>query len=296
MASRNLSVTGAAVLVAVAVSLSACGGGARHSAATTSAMVRPQRILRAPGNLLAAAAPQQNDTMWVLAGSTRSRGLFQLDPSNGHMLGSISVSKAAQSVAQSSTGLLGLALGTNRTGALQILDSHTGKAIRTVSLPAPAREVVVGSDGTTFYVLTGWPSSASVSVVNSRSGRIGGAVPVPRGTVSVVPDVQQSTLYALQGNGLLSQIAIAGGKVKATFRVGDSGASLALSPDGTTLYALKDTDSAANIASVDVATESVRRALPAPSNAREILVSATGSQLYDVVGTAAYGNIQVFGA
>ena len=82
----------------------------------------------------------------------------------------------------------------------------------------------------------------------------------------------------------------------ARFSVGDLGRALALSPDGTTLYVLKGTAAVSNIAVVDIATESVRHVLPAPSHCLEVLVSASGSQLYEVVGTAGYGNIQVFSA
>ena len=57
---------------------------------------------------------------------------------------------------------------------------------------------------------------------------------------------------------------------------------------------LKGTGQIANVAVVDVATESVRRVLPAPSHCVEILVSPSGNQLYEVVGTQDYGNIQVF--
>ncbi|HUK72759.1 MAG TPA: hypothetical protein VLW50_29045 [Streptosporangiaceae bacterium] len=252
--------------------------------------------MAAPKNILAAAVPQPGGAMWVLAGSPTSRGLFELDPTSGQVFASISVSDAARSVAQAATGMLGLALGTYRTGALELLDGRTAKVIRTVPLSAPARDVVVGSDGTTFYVLTGWGSASSVTIVDSQRGQVRGTVPVPLEAVSIAPDVQQTTLYALQRDGRVSQISIADGKALATFVVGNSGQSLALSPDGLTLYALKDTDAAANIAAVDVATESVRRVLPAPSNCLELLVSASGSQLYEVVGTAGYGNIQVFAA
>ena len=119
---------------------------------------------------------------------------------------------------------------------------------------------------------------------------------MPLEAVSVAPDVQQTTLYVLQQDGRVSQISISDGKVTATFVVGDSGQSLALSPDGTALYVLKDTDAGANVAVVNVATESVRRVLPAPASCLEVLVSASGSQLYEVVGTAGYGNIQIFAA
>jgi hypothetical protein len=57
---------------------------------------------------------------------------------------------------------------------------------------------------------------------------------------------------------------------------------------------LKGSSSVANIAVVSVSTESIRHVLPAPRGCRQVLVSADGRQLYDVVGTASYGNIQVF--
>lgn len=154
--------------------------------------------------------------------------------------------------------------------------------------------MVAGSDGTTFYVLTGWATSSSVTIVNSGSGRVHGTVPVPLDTVSVAPDLQQSSLYVLQRDGYISEIDITGGEVTAKFVVGDSGQSLVLSPDGSTLYALKGTQSGANVATVSVAQESVRHVLPAPSHCLEVLVSASGARLYDVVGTAEYGNIQEF--
>lgn len=282
-------------LLAGALALSACGGGggSGDSTVANASTLMPKRIIRAPKDMLSAAEPQQNGTMWVLAGGPKTRGLLQLDPSTGQVLGSISVSGAAQSVAQTSTGLLGLGLATDRSGVLELLDSDTGKVKRTILLSGPAHEVVTGSDGSTLYVLTAWSSAASVTIVNSTTGRVRGTVPVPQGTVSVVPSIHQSMLYTLQRNGLLSQIGIAGGKIRANFKIGESGTSLALSSDGSTLYALKTVGTTANIAVVNLAAESVRRALPAPANCLQLLVAPNG-QLYDVVGTSAYGNIQVF--
>jgi DNA-binding beta-propeller fold protein YncE len=135
-----------------------------------------------------------------------------------------------------------------------------------------------------------------VTIVNSRNGKRVGSVPVPATTVSMAPDIQQTTLYVLQRNGLVDAISISSGQITARFRIGGVGRSIALSPDGSTLYVLKGTSQVPNVAVVDVRTESVRRVLPAPSNCRELLVSASGSQLYEVVGTSGYGNIQVFAA
>jgi sugar lactone lactonase YvrE len=201
-------------------------------------------------------------------------------------------------VAETSTGVIGLALGTNHSGALELL-SRTGKVTKRVPLPAPARQVVVGSDGTTFYVLSRTAATASVTIVGSRAGRVLGSVPMPSDAVSVVPDVHQTTLYALEGDGLVDQIDIAGGKVAARFKTAskdETAQSIALSPDGRTLYVLKTADGVSNIADVNVATEAVRKVRPAPGHCVGVLVSSSGGQLYELVGTARYGNIQVFAA
>ena len=282
-------------LMSAAGAMAGCGGSGTSAGAKPVAGTVPQRIVRAPKSMLAAAGPQPNGIMWALAGK-RSTGLFAMDSASGQVTGSVSVSSAARSVAESSAGVLGVALGTSRSGALKLLNGRTGKLLRTVPLPAPARQVVSGSDGTTFYVLTSWPTSASVTIVGSQSGKVEGTVPVPAGTVAAVPDVRQALLYVLERNGSISEISVSGGKVLARFSVGGLGRSLALSPDGGTLYVLKGTAAVANIAVVDAATESVRRVLPAPSHCVQVIVSASGSQLYEVVGTAGYGNIQVFPA
>jgi hypothetical protein len=39
----------------------------------------------------------------------------------------------------------------------------------------------------------------------------------------------------------------------------------------------------------------VQRVLPAAAHTQQVQVSATGTQLYDLVGTPEYGNIQVTG-
>lgn len=286
---------GMVIAALAAATLTACssGGGGPQARQTTAA--KPQQVFAAPKNLLGAAQPQPNGTLWALAGNAASKGLFSISLATGKGTGSISVSNAAQSVTESLSGTVGLALGTGQTGALELLNGSTGKPIRIVPLGAPARDVVVGSDGATFYVLNGNAKSASVTVVNSRNGDQQGTIPVPLDTVSVAPDATGSSLYALQPSGLVSQIAVAAGTIMTKFSVGSAARSVAVSPDGGTLYVLKNVGAAVdNVAEVNLATESVQRVLPAPANSMQVLVSADGSRLYQLVGTPSYGNIQVF--
>ncbi|HVB42320.1 MAG TPA: hypothetical protein VNF47_06370 [Streptosporangiaceae bacterium] len=284
-------------VAAAALAIAACGGSApAGSRAAATARLLPERIVRAPRNLVAIAQPQSNGIMWVLAGR-ESKGLYQIDSATNQVVGSVSVSRAVTSVAESSPGVLGLTLATNRSGAIEFLDGSTSRRIRTVPLPAPARDISVGSDGTTFYVLTSWATAASVSILNSQSGKVKGTVPVPADAVSVVPDNQQALLYVLGRDGEVTAVSISDGRIASKFRVGhESGISLTMSPDGSTLYVLKGTDQMANVAVVSVATQGVQRVLPAPSHCVEVLTSVSGGQLYEVAGTRGFGNIQVFAA
>ncbi len=291
-ARRTMAVTG---VTAAALALAACSTGNSTAKANGAAAVSmlPQHILRAPKSLLSATEPQANGAMWALAGPA-SAGLFEISSATGKIKTSFSVSNTARSVAEASNGTLALALGSDRSGALQLVSSSTRQVIKTVPLPAPARQVVVGSDGTTFYVLTSWGTTSSVTIVNGQTGRVRGTVPMPSDAVSVVPDNGQTSIYALERGGLVDQIGLAKGRILGKFKVGDTGESITLSPDGSTLYVLKEIGGIPNIAVVDVATEAVRKVLPAPANCVQVMVSPGGGLLYEVVGTARYGNIQIF--
>jgi len=286
-----IAVVALGVLLASGLGLAACGRSpAAHPAATR---ILPERIIAAPRSLLAAAGPQADGTIWAVAGSS-SVGLYEFDSASGHELASASVSRGARSVAETSAGTVAVALGGAASGALELMGSTDKKARKTVSLPAPALQVVTASTGSDFYVLTAWPNSASVTIVTDR-GRIVGTVPAPKDAVALAADPRQRLLYVLQGNGIVDEIGLANGGIQSSFAVDGPGESIALSPDGSRLYVLKGTSTVSNIAVVDVATESIARVLPAPSNCVELLVSPSGQQLYEVVGSPDYGNIQVFG-
>ena len=287
-------VAGTVIATLTTAALAACSsGGSPSGQSTAAAAIQPQQILSAPKNLLAAGQPQPNGTLWTLAGNAAGKELFDINLVNGSGIGSVPVSRTALSVTESLGGVIGLALGAPGKGALDLINGTTGKVTKTILLGAPARDVIAGSDGATFYVLNGKAKSAGVTIVNSRNGDVQGTVQMPPNTVSIAPDSLGASVFALQPDGRVTQVAIAGGKTLTSFPTGPGARSIALSPDGSTLYVLKNAGQAPNVAEVDVSTEVMQRVLPAPRNCLQVLVSADGSLLYQLVGTSSYGNIQI---
>jgi hypothetical protein len=292
-----LALIAAVALLAAASWLAACGAGteaSRTGSLAVKSKTPRERIIAAPRAVLGAAGPGADGTLWVVAGNS-AVGLFTFSSATGRETGSVSVSRAARSVAQAPDGVVALAVSTRSTGALELMRGTDGKVWRTVSLPAPALQVIATSTSRDFYALTAWPSAASIAIVSSADGRIVGNVPVPNDAVSFAADPQQNLIYVLERNGLVDDIDMTAGSIRSSFSVGDPGESLALSPDGSTLYVLKGTTSVSNIAVIGTATESTVKVLPAPSHCIQVLVSPTGRQLYEVVGSPRYGNIQVVG-
>ena len=293
-ACRTAAVIG---LTAAVLALAACSArGDSPAKATGDSYGLPQHLLPAPKSMLAATQLQANGVMWALTGPD-SAGLVEIGSATGQVKTSFSVSDNARSVAESSTGIIGLALASGQSGALELVSAQTRKVIRTVPLPAPAEQVAVARGSSTFYVLTVRGDVAKVMIVNGQDGRITGQVAVPSDVVSVVPDSTQANLYAVQRAGLLDQIALPTGKLLATTRAGSGGAeSVTLSPDGRTAYVLEQLGGIANIAIVDPAAKVVRKVLPAPSTCVQVLVSPGGGRLYEVVRSARSGSIQIAAA
>jgi len=278
------------------VAAAACGGGGSPSATTnrSTATAAPVQTFPGPAGLTAAAQPQPDGYMWLLARPPTGANLQLLNLTTGKIYQVVPASAASVAVTQSPSGLVGVGLASGATGALELRNGSSGVPVATVPVGAPVKGVYAGTDGTTFYVLNGTAASASVTLVNSQTDKASVSVPVPLDTVSVVVDPAGQNLFALGSNGTVDQIGIGSGAVTASFRVGPNPVQLAVSSSGSTLYVLKSTASGADVGVVDIATESQTRALPAPANSVGLQPSADGRSLYLVVGTSQIGNIQEF--
>jgi len=293
---RSATPSALASLVFVAAVAAACGSGG--SGATTATLstrpVLPTQTLPGPAGLAGGSQPQPDGYMWLLARVPGAADLHLLNLTTAKVTQVVPATASSVVVAQSPSGLVGVGLATGTTGALELRNGSSGVLVSTVPLGAPVKDVFAGADGTTFYVLDGTPTSASVTLVNSQTGKASVSVPVPLDTVAVAVDPAGQTLFTAGSSGTIDQIAIGSGTVTGSYKIGVTPIQLAISPSGTTLYVLRSTATADNVAVVDVATEAQVRALPAPAHSVGVEASLDGHSLYLIVGTGTYGNIQVF--
>ena len=289
---------GSVLVLGAGLGASACAGssaGARHAGgagrgARAAGIVAA--VLAAPKEVLAAADPEPDGLMWVLSGSARAKTLTSIDLSSGKVLASLGVSRAAGSLAASSTGLLAVGLATATAGAVELLNVTTGAEQGFVPVGAPVRSLAFGADGTTLYVLDGDAASTSVTVVDSVSDRILATFGQPHDAVGIVADPSQRSVWTLDRSGVVEQTSTSTGRPTSVFPTGGPGLAITESPSGGLLYVLEGGSSVSRIAVVSTAKDSVERVLPAAARSVGLAVSPSGGMLYDLVGAPGYGNIQ----
>jgi DNA-binding beta-propeller fold protein YncE len=196
-------------------------------------------------------------------------------------------------LAQSSTGILALGLGSVRAGAVELLNASTGAVAGTIPVGAPVMSVAFGDDGVTLYVLDGTAKTRSVTVINTSTQRVTGTIGLPSDARSIAPTPDQQAIWSLQASGVVQETSLTSRKPIESFPTGNPGIAVAVAPSGGVLYVLKGTSASANIAVISLATESVKSVLAAAANSVDLGVSLDGSQLYDFVGAPSYGNIQI---
>jgi hypothetical protein len=287
---------GAGLAVGVGGALAGCGGGG-PSAAPSVANVLPHAsdvaaIIPLPNGVMSAGAVQPNGTVWVLSGTAAVRTLTQVDLSSEKTSQSAGVSADATAVAQSSTGLLALGLGTSTTGAIDLMNGSSASITGTVPVGAPVRAVAFGADGVTLYVLDGTGSGASVTVINTSSEKVVSTIGVPADAIGLVPDPSQTSIWTVEQSGNAQQTSLQSTKPIQQLAIGAPGIAIALSPDGSTLFVLKGTQAISNIDVISTVTDNVERVIGAAAGSVGLVPSISGTTLYDVVGSPTFGNIQ----
>jgi hypothetical protein len=274
--------------------VAACGGSAPQ--AKTTGPLRPSQILSAPAGLIAGGAPQADGTLWLLAGSTEAKTLQRLNLVTGRVMQIVPVGADADSLVESSTGLLAVGYA-NVSGSVEFRNGSSGALLGAVTVDAPVKAIGSGN-GTTFYVLSGTSTESSVNVVSSIGAAEPPSLGVALNTIALAVGPNDDQLYLLESSGSVVDTPLsakAGQKLaSAGFFVGRSPVQLALSGDGSTLFVLKGIQSDMNVGVFNTQTEQQLDVLPAPANSVGVLVSIDVTHIYVLVGTPTLGNLQVY--
>jgi hypothetical protein len=287
---------GAVLVIGVATTLAACGSVT--PSATPDVASSPQTasqvstIVPLPRGVISAGQVQPNGTVWVLSGDPVVKTLSQIDISSKKTSQSTGVSSDAEAVAQSSTGLIALGIGTSNTGAIQFLNGSSAAVTGTVAVGAPVRALAFGADGVTLYVLDGTTTSASVTVINTSTEKVVSTIGVPTDAIDVVPDPTQTSIWTVEQSGNVQQTSLQSTKPIQQFAIGEPGISLAIAPNGGILYVLKGNQEISNIDVVSTGTDDIERVVGAAASSVGLVPSISGATLYDLVGSPNVGNIQ----
>jgi hypothetical protein len=287
---------GGVMVVAAGCGTTSAAAHHKKTKVTASAVshAKPTTIYATPKGTLGVTSPLPDGESWLVAGDGASKGVYLLNLSSKKIATSTSVTNSASAIAESSTGIVALGMGTPTSGAVEFLNGSTGSPIKTVAVSGPVESVAAGENGVTFYALNGNATARAVAIINSTTGKITGSVASPKDGVAVVVSPNQQSAYILEPNGNVDEVALPGGQLESLFPIGHSGIAEVLNPAGTTLYVLKGQGTIRNVAVVNIATEKVETVLPAPANANSVAISPDGATLYVAAGTPTYGNVQAY--
>jgi hypothetical protein len=282
-------------MVVAGTVMAACSSAPTSTTSTTTSSTHSpvSRIIPAPSGLIDGAAPQPNGSMWVLAGNPHAKTLTDLDLSDGQKVATVAVSTTADAVAQSTTGLLAVGTASATAGSVELHNGSSGTITSTLAIGAPVRDLAFGADGVTLYVLNGTSTTASITVVNTTTGKTQTSIGCPKDAVGLQPDANQSDVWTVQRGANVQATSLQTGHAGVLIPLDLPGIALAFPSPGTHVYVLKGSRSIWNIAELDKGATTITRTIPAAANSVDLVASSDGSTLYDLVGNTGIGNIQV---
>jgi hypothetical protein len=288
---RSLAVGGLTLLTG-AVVLAACSSTpVKPKAAAT---LKPFKIAAAPAGTIALTQPQADGSYWVLSGSPTEKTISKMDATTSRILATVGVSRDASDIAESTTGIVAVSVGSGGVGGVDLFQGSTGAALSTIATSDPVLRISPTLDGTMFFALQSNGSASSIVEITVQTGAIGATVPAPSDTVDAIPTSDASAFLALLPQGVIDEVSITTRKPTARFSSGQAATALTLSSDGATIYVLRGGMTSSNVALVNVRTQAVDRVIPAPSDATDLALSPDGQSIYISDSSPKASNVQAF--
>ena len=263
------------------------------SQTSTTKAAKPLQITPLPAVVVAMATPQADGTAWILSGSQGVRTLSRVELSGGKILKQVGVSAAASSIAESTSGILVMGLGTATAGAVDFLNPETAAVTSVVPVAAPVLRIRLGPNASSFWVLDGTPGAKSAQLV-TEPGSAGTPTSLPAQTQDIAADSTGGYLWVLLADGTVEELGSLGSSVSSEFSVGTPATALTVTPDGSRLYVLQAAHgTVVAVSEVLVSNQTVKGVLPAPQDTTDLEMAQNAAFLFDLVsGTAS--NVQAF--
>lgn len=244
------------------------------------------------GGIVDATQPTSDGKLWTLTNTYAAANVQLVDVYGTKPLRIIPTSLAATSVAIGGGGPLAVGQGTTKSGAISFYSPSTGHLLGTTPVSGPV--ISMTTSGVYYYALVKNQSSEAIATIQPQTRAVLQILPAPKDTISIAAASNGSTIYAAQSNGNVAEIDTSSGKVYGNFGSFPNVHAMCINPSNTFLYILKGLLSNNNVAVVNLTTQSQVDVLPAPADTVSVGINALGTQIYDVVGTQAYGNVQLY--
>lgn len=252
----------------------------------------PLTTAPAAAGIVDATQPNPAGQLWALTNTYVAANVQLVDVYATKPLKIIPTSTAATSVALGTRGPLAVGQGTTKSGAISFYSPSTGRLLGTT--PAPGPVIALATSSFYYYALIQIQSSDAIAIIQPSTRKIIHTLPAPTGSLAIAVTSTGATIYAAQPNGNVAEIDTASGKVGASFATSSDVRAICISPSNTLLYVLKGNQASDNVGVINLTTQAQVDVLPAPADTVSLALNALGTQIYDVVGTQTFGNVQLY--
>ncbi len=267
-----------------------------QASTTHSSFSLPKGIVPGPAGIVGGALVGDGQHAWVLTNTGIAANAQYLSVATGKVSEIIPTSLNATSIAIESKNLIAIGSGTSTTGFVSFVNTTTKTEIGVIPTAGPVSALQKAPNSNKFYAMISTSTAKAIQILDPRLMQVlPQSLPLPINANTFVPSRDGQSIVVLKSDGTVTYLSSTTGQLTQTFKVGANPIAATMNADGTRLYVLKGVGSE-NVAVVNTTTEAVLRALPAPSNAREIALTANGAYIVSFVGTDLVGNLQTFSA
>jgi hypothetical protein len=242
-------------------------------------------------SITAVSSDQADGSVWVLKDDGGAKSIAKVDISTGNVISSESVSRQATTVAQNAAGDVAVGTANGKSSGVVLYSGTDAKYLATVSSGTPV--LALAMSGPIVYGIHGDKSRRSLFTFDTTL--TGFSFPVAPNAISVAPEAGGAAIWVLCSNDSAYKLTFFPRHASRPISVSRNARSLAISPDGRTLYVLSQPDGKAadRIEAFTSASGRSTSSFEAPLDSRSIVTDLNGTSLFDVVSGPLGGLVDI---